>query len=382
MRTFKSNSIVTVSIKNILYNYDKIYSYVKKPIMAVLKANAYGLGLKRISYALYLHGINMFAVAYYKEAIEIISQVKRFNTREIITILVLSEFIDKEKSQQASKYNVNLICSIYNMKDLEYVCKNYDKNYKYALYFDTGFTRLGIFHHLVQDVRKKISQSDISEPKIIVSHFANTNNNCDKSQKHTKIQYLRFKQISKLFTKSQLSISGSNSIFLEKKYHMDFIKCGKALYGLIKSKKPKLKNCFSLYAKVLQVQKISKNNSIGYEQTFISKKAMKIAVISAGYADGVSSLLSFDNTTKENQKKYSHQCSIKNYKAKIIGKVSMDLTTIDVTHIPDSFLRKNQIVEIFGDNTESLIDIARMIDSNVYEFLLDFANRTKIKYLK
>jgi alanine racemase len=190
--------------------------------------------------------------------------------------------------------------------------------------------------------------------------------------------------VNDLFPNSLNSIANSSAIFLDKKYHMDFVRLGKALYGLSPLAKNLIgvKNVFSLFAIILQIQTIKKGDSIGYGQTFIAKDEMIVAIISGGYADGIPVQLSYSN--QENSTSYMHNCSIsfqgKLYNVPIIGKVSMDTMTLDVTALPKDTYFVGQEVEIFGENTLSLNEIADKIQTNVYSVLLNLGTRVRRQY--
>lgn len=379
------NATACIDTRNLHYNYQALYKYVKKPILAVVKANAYGLGIEKIFYALYNAGCRHFAVAYYFEALQLEELLHNAKLEEKIDIFLLSEFKILENVKIAAN-KVNIIPIIYSINHIHQIALDNKGNNNLAIYFDTGFTRLGINFNDAEIVCKLLNQYQLKQPKFTISHFANSDlyeNNV--LFEYNETQYLRFINVLNLFPNSLNSIASSSAIFLNKKYHMDFVRPGKALYGLSPLAKKLIgtKNVFSLYATVLQIQTIKKGDSIGYGQTFIAKGEMIIATISGGYADGIPVQLSYSNQGKSTS--YMHYCSIsfqgKLYKAPIIGKISMDTCTLDVTMLPKDAYFPGQKVEIFGENTLSLNEIVEKIQTNVYSVLLNLGIRVRRKYL-
>ena len=378
------NVTACIDIRNLQYNYQALFKYVKKPIVAVVKANAYGLGVEKIFYALYDAGCRHFAVAYYFEALNLEELFHSAKLEEKIDIFLLSEFKILENSKTGLANKVNIIPVIYSIEQIHNFALDKKENNDFAIYFDTGFTRLGINFKDAKVVCKLLNQYGLKIPKFTISHFANSDlyeNNI--LFKYNETQYLRFISILNLFPNSLNSIASSSAIFLDRKYHMDFVRPGKALYGLSPLAKNLIgvKNVFSLFAKVLQIQAIKKGDSIGYGQTFVAEGDMIIATISGGYADGIPVQLSYSNQRNDS---YMHYCSInfknKLYKAPIIGRISMDTCTLDVTQLPKDTYFVGQEIEVFGENTLSLNEIADKIQTNVYSVLLNLGIRVLRQY--
>ena len=146
---------------------------------------------------------------------------------------------------------------------------------------------------------------------------------------------------------------------MEKKYSLSIVRPGAAFWGinpLVKKKNP-LKEVFSLYAQITQIKKASKNTSIGYGQTLKLKKDSIIATISIGYSNGFSRLLSNKGSVY-----------IRNKRLNILGRVSMDLTVIDISKFKYGVIKTGDVVEIFGPN-RSLEKFAKENNTIPYEIL-------------
>ena len=151
------------------------------------------------------------------------------------------------------------------------------------------------------------------------------------------------------------------------------IRAGAALYGInptpYKNNSP-VKNPFKLLSPIIQLTDLPPGKSVGYNGTHVnnSKNSCKIATIPVGYADGISRSLSNKGAFY-----------INGHKAPIIGIVSMDLTTIDVSNIPTQDLSLGQMVEVIGDNYTP-DKIAKDCKTNAYEVLTMLGSRYKRIY--
>ena len=150
------------------------------------------------------------------------------------------------------------------------------------------------------------------------------------------------KKINQFFNKP-LSIANSAGIFLSKSYHLDYVRPGKSLYGInpFYKKSFGLKPVMSIYAPILQVSNISKGQSIGYSRTYIAKKNQTIATIDFGYSDGY--LRGGSSRGK---------VFIDDISCPIVGRISMDLITIDVTKI-----NKEKLLNLSSEKNDEVINV-------------------------
>ena len=175
----------------------------------------------------------------------------------------------------------------------------------------------------------------------------------NKLQKYTKI-------ISKIKNHSiKSSICNSSGIWLGEKYLLNIVRPGASFLGInpLLNKQNPLKETVSMYAQITQIRKALKNTSVGYGQTVKLKKDSLLATISIGYSNGLSRLLSNKGSVYINNKKLD-----------ILGRVSMDLTVIDISKFKDRELKIGDIVEIFGPN-KSLEKFAIENNTIPYEIL-------------
>ena len=351
------SAVLEINLKNLIYNYKYLSSLNKGSYTAaIIKANAYGLGDITIIKKLYKIGCKHFFVATIDEAINL-----RKNFRYGY-IFVLNGLRKKEINNYIIKNNIiPIINSIEKLKEVTLL----NKKIKIAIHIDTGINRLGIQQ---KDIKKILNFKNINV-KLVLSHLASADEN---GNNYSNKQISIFKKITDKYFKNVLkSISNSAGIKTLKNSHFDMIRPGIALYGghnntlLKKYIKPVIK----LKAEILQIKDIKKNEFVGYNQTFISRKKMKIAIIGIGYADGI--LRSLSN---------NYYVYYKKYRFKIIGRISMDSITIDISK-SKNLLKTGMMVELI--NYENDIEkIAKKCGTISNEILTSISQRVKRVYIK
>jgi alanine racemase len=160
-------------------------------------------------------------------------------------------------------------------------------------------------------------------------------------------------------------LSNSSGIFLGPDFHYDVTRPGVALYGA--NPTPGANNPMAqvvrLQAKILQVRTIDTPQSVGYGATHTAQNAERIATIAVGYADGYHRRLSNRG-----------MAYIGPYKAPVVGRVSMDLTTLDVSAVPEDLTRPGMLVDLIGPNTP-VDDVGTNADTIGYEILTSLGTR-------
>ncbi len=234
---------------------------------------------------------------------------------------------------------------------------------KFGLHIETGLNRLGI--NLKKSIEEIKNNSNIT---IIISHLASSEK---KNSIFNKIQNNNFKIYKKIFKNKNIvySLSNSMGINLGKEFHYNLVRPGISLYGghyFTKMKKI-VKPIVKLKAKILQIKQIKKNEYVGYNQTYKASRNLSVAVIGIGYGDGIS--------RKLGNKGHIYY---KNFKFKIIGRVSMDSITIDITKNKKIF-KIGKYVEIL--NYKHGIDtLAKECDTISNEILTSISKRVERIY--
>ena len=161
--------------------------------------------------------------------------------------------------------------------------------------------------------------------------------------------------------KLPVAFANSGGVFLDKSYHFDLARPGVALYGV--GPENEIIPVLTLSARVIQVRDIDKGAAVGYGGTYIAEGPMRVATIAVGYADGWFRSLSNKGTAFYGDTRLP-----------IIGRVSMDSITLDVTALPEGTLKLGSLVELIGPH-QRLEDVARDCDTIPYEILTALGNR-------
>ena len=352
-----NNKIIFINKKNLINNYKTIKKKVEKSkVMSVIKGDAYGHGILECSKLLKNRGCNHFYVARLDDAISI-----RKKNRNYTEIYLLSGPITKEICGYLKIYKITPI--INNLSQLE-VLHRYISELDYVLHFDTGMNRLGLKFHEINQIKE---MSKLNKIKFLMTHLSSAD---EQNIKECRFQLNQLKKINKIFNKP-LSIANSSGIFLGKSFHLNYVRPGKSLYGInpFLKKSFGLKGVMSIYAPILQIASIKKGQTVGYSKTFKAKKNIKVATIDFGYSDGY--LRSGSNHTK---------VFIDGIICNVLGRVSMDLITIDVSNVDENSLYLGKPVEILGEN-QSCEDLALELGTNEHEVLISLGKNSKKVYI-
>ena len=356
-------SFAIIDLENIKKNYQILAQKASHSIIAAaVKADAYGLGDLEVTEVLYEEGARHFFVATYEEGVTLKKYFKDSN------IYVL---YGPQEGNCAGFKKHNLIPVLNSLDQvrlwIDETTKS-RKDYPAFLHVDTGMNRLGLTQEEFKIFdNKKIMYSFSLQG--IMSHLA-----CAEDPKNplNQIQLDRFLNIKNKIPEIAASFANSAGIFLDPKYHFDMVRPGIALYG--GNPTPNLpnpmNNILQLYAKILQIKKINKGDSVGYGATFVAPHAMTIGIISYGYADGL-----LRSASNRGEVYYKGQY------LKILGRVSMDLMAVDLTPILSLEPEIDDLVELIGQHL-SLDKVADFMGTIHHEVLTSLRDRMYRFYMK
>jgi len=340
-----------------LENAKKVKEFIKKDIIAVVKADAYGHDSLIISKSFEeLHFIKILAVATAEEG----KQLRENGIKK--EILVLGGIL-KEELDCFNRYRLTPLIS--DFEDLNTIQHLKDKSIH--LNFDTGMGRLGFYKENIDDIVRFIKHNKI-KVKGLMTHFPSA----DIDKNYTENQIKQFKYILKTFEQKGISpkiIHCQNSAGLI--YKCDFcnyVRVGLVLYG----EKPykdfpvEVENIMYVKSRLISIKNIEKGKSISYCGTFVAPDNMKVGIISFGYADGLPRALSNNGYVLINGKK-----------AYIIGNITMDMTIVDLTGIDAKVGDEVVIVGKSGEEEIEFSDIAYKSNTIPYEIMCGISKRVK-----
>ena len=354
-----SNSFLEINIDSIIHNYQLINKKVRNTeCAAVLKADAYGMGASVIAKALDKAGCSTFFVATIDEGIELRACFRKNENK----IAVLSGLL--EESEDIFYYNK--LTPVLN--DIEQIKKwdIYNRQKKISapgiLHIDTGMNRLGLTISEFHDIMEKSTELKELHVGWIMSHLACGDQPDDIMNKKQLSFFLNTK---KKFPNMKASLANSAGVFLGQSYHLDMVRPGIALYGSGSGSIPlkPLKQVIKLYSRILQIRTLSSGASVGYGASYRVSKSTRVATVGLGYADGY--LRSLSN------------CSwvfFNSVRLPVIGRISMDYITIDITKIASEKIKKGDFIEIIGEKF-TLDDLATVANTVPHEILTRLGTR-------
>ncbi|MCC8418000.1 MAG: alanine racemase [Rickettsia endosymbiont of Bryobia graminum] len=360
-----SHCTLEIDLAKIRANYRIISELCQNSeVSAVVKANSYGLGANFIAPALETENCRNFFVTTIDEAIAL----RKVLTKKDSNIFVFNGVFYNDIQEFN---NNNLIPIINNLQQLEIwqgYAKSYSKLLPCAIHIDTGMNRLGMSEKNLNYIIDNPELLSGLKLLYIISHLSESE---IKESPYNLQQLLKFKHYLSFFPKIKASLANSSCVFLGKEYHFDLIRPGAALYGinpLGNSFENPMHNPVRLIAPIIQLQELLAEDYIGYNMTFKTTRKSLIATLPLGYADGYFRALSNNG-----------EVFIDSYKCPVVGRVSMDLITIDVTDLPPGQVFLGKEVEIIGNNCTP-DKISNIINTISYEILTNIGNRYKKIY--
>lgn len=367
-RSYSSRPVVTINLSAIADNYQKLAKMVAPAkIGASVKADGYGLGLQQIGRTLYGAGCRTFFVAHAGEG-----KMLRQAIGTQPNIYVLSGPSPQDAAIMFGHMLKPAINSLNQAREWVKTIEGVKKPPRVALHFDTGINRLGIPDNEVEVFAQDKDLITALNVDLVMSHLA-----CSSLSTHpmNDQQLNKFRRIAAQMPMVGMSLANTGGIYLGKKYHFKLVRPGIGLYGgktsdigAIESPRPVVE----LHAPVLQIKSIKKGDSIGYDASFVAKSDMKIAIVSAGYADGLPTTLSGTD------KAVITHARLGKDNAPVVGRISMDYTVLDITNLK-KFVQPGEKAVFFGQHLEKQAEQAGRLN---YEILTNLGQRCKRVYIR
>ena len=334
--------------KDLKHNIQRIKEFInpdnkekKTEIIAVIKGNAYGLGL--IEYAKFLidNGINFFAVASTEEAV----QLRKNGIKE--RILMLSSTVEKQEVEELIENDIILtIGSKEAMRVASEVANLTSKQVKVHLKIDTGFGRYGFMHDNVKEIIDAINLYTNIKITGTYSHYSVAFN---KKTQYTEVQFQRFMKVIESLRENKvetgmLHICNSSAALKFPNQHLDAVRIGSAFLGrIIVPNSIGLRKIGYLKTNIYEIKYLEKGNNIGYSNSYKTKKKITVAILPCGYSDGVNVKVDKDmfrlidkiryivHETKNLFKKQSLYVKINDKNCKVLGRIGMCHVVVDIT---------------------------------------------------
>ena len=354
---------LTVRLGAIVANY-RVCQRLAGPaaVAGVVKADGYGLGAVPVTRALAAAGCDTFFVARLDEGVELRPIVPQAR------IFVLDGALADSVPALITHRLTPVLNSLAQIAGWSAAARETSTTLDAAIHIDTGMNRLGLpgddLSVLAAEWKKRVAGL---RTVLLMSHLACAD---DPASKMNSVQLDRFRTALTILPQAPASFASSGGVLLGKEYAFDLVRPGIGLYGGNVQNTPT--NPFSiaaiLTARVLQIRHVDSGGTVGYGATFRTKRPSVLATVALGYADGL--MRAIGNRG---------HAAIGTVRAPIVGRVSMDLTTLDVTGIPSELLSTDSEAEFFGD-TISLEEAAEAGGTAAYEILTSIMPRVPRHY--
>jgi len=324
---------------------------------AVVKADAYGLGAAHVVPALAAAGCARFVVATIDEGLAL-----RPLLPAATDILILCGPMPGTAGLLAEEGLTPVLNSPKQVADWAAEAKARRQRLPAALHIDTGMARLGLSPAQAQALAGDQATLSAIDLKLVMSHLA-----CADAPAHAlnQAQLARFTAARALFPGVPGSLAASSGIFLGPEWHADWVRPGAALYGV--HPQPDGPNpmlpVVRLEGRILQVRDVDAGETVGYGATHRCVGPGRLAIVGAGYADGLFRALGNHGSG------HLGDCRVP-----LVGRVSMDLVTFDVTHAPAELARPGGLITLIGPGN-TVDDVARDGGTIGYEVLTALGRR-------
>jgi len=353
--------IVTVDLDAIVANWRKLEkTAVPAECAAVIKADAYGCGLEPVARALAHAGCKTFFVATIQEA-----RVTRAAAPEAI-LYVLDGCFPNCGDAFAAINARPVIGDLNELAEWDVFCRRTGWKGGAAIHIDTGINRLGLSIAEAQGIVPRIAAGDHGVT-LVMSHLA-----CAELLNHplNARQLSSFREIASLFSGVPASLSNSSGIYLGPSFQFDMVRPGAALYGV--NPTPEADNpmqpVVDVKARIIQVRRVGRGETVGYGATWTARRETRLAIISAGYADG------YFRAGGSNDGTRGADVMIAGKRCPVAGRISMDLVAVDITDLPANAARRGQLATLIGDGI-TVDELARHFGTIGYEVLTSIGTR-------
>jgi alanine racemase len=356
-----ATGVLTVDLDAICANWRKLEkTAVPAECAAVIKADAYGCGLEPVARALAHAGCKTFFVATLDEA-----RAARAIAPSA-AVYVLNGFIQNTGDAYAKIDAKPVIGDLNELAEWDVFCRRSGWAGGVAIHVDTGINRLGLTIAEAQGLIPRINAGDHGI-ELVMSHLA-----CAESLHHplNARQLATFREIASVFSGVPASLSNSSGIFLGAPFLFDLVRPGAALYGINPTPEADspVQPVVELKARVVRIREVERGESVGYGATWTTRRPTRLAIVSAGYADG------YFRAGGSNDGTRGADVVVAGKRCPVAGRISMDLMAIDVTDLEKNAVRRGHLVTLIGEGI-TVDELAHHFGTIGYEVLTSLGPR-------
>ncbi|MEH6808160.1 MAG: alanine racemase [Hyphomonas oceanitis] len=355
--------VLSIDLSAVIANYR--FVQMKAPaarIGAVVKADAYGLGARTIAPALAGAGCRDFFVAHLAEALELVPGLP-----ESARLYVLNGLAPGMEGLCAQAGIFPVLNTLEQARHWQRQAAEIGQKLPAVLQLDTGMSRLGLGMNDLETLLRQPGFLDWVDLRVVMSHLAcadmpDAPANADQAR--------RFAEMAIRVPGAQRSLANSAAAMGMSDHADGLVRPGLVLYGIDPLPGPTkgLRPAIALSARVIQIRTVPAGVGVGYDHDYVTPSPRRLATLSVGYADGWPRALGGKGAVWLN-----------GVSLPLVGRVSMDTCTADVTEISAESIEPGDMVELIGQH-QSVSDLATLLDTAPHAVLTGLGKRFERRF--
>lgn len=369
-------TFATIDLDNLAFNFRSVKGFVGDNVryMAVVKADAYGHGAIECARLLEREGADWFAVAILEEAI----QLRDTGIKK--PVLCLNGFWPGQEEAGMQFGVTPVVFDIAAAERISQIARARQESARVHVKVDTGMGRVGVPFTEVSEFAERLASIPNLEVQGVMTHFAAADNLAENEFTEKQIQQLNvavsiFRE--KGLDPEIIDMANSPGAIAHPSSRGNLVRLGGVLYGLggdvlpREVEKPELMPVMSLRTEIAQIKKVPPGTSLGYGRTFVTERESLIGTVPIGYHDGYRRNLS-----------NRAQVIVNGSLPPVVGRISMDWTTIDLTDVIDVSVG-DEVILIGQSNNLSIRaeDLAGLIGTISYEITCGISSRVPRRFI-
>ena len=340
---------------------------------AVLKANAYGIGIEPAAETLYAAGARDFFVANAEEGVAL---------RPLVPDGRIYILAGMWPGNEQLFFDNGLVPIVNSQEQLAFFMSVLSErgDHPCVLHVDTGMNRLGLTASEALALANDPARPASFSPILVMSHLA-----CADDPEHplNRRQLESFRAVTAAFEGIESSLANSAGVHLGTDFHFDLTRPGIAVYGgeAVNGLANPMKPVVTAQARIIQIRSVRSGETASYGASAQFSRDSRVAIVAIGYADGYHRSVSGAGVTLRQARPSGAFGFLNGHRVAHLGRVTMDLSLFDVTDLPGNAVRPGDYVELFGNNV-AVDDVARAGGTIGYEMLTSLGHRYERAYIE
>jgi len=357
------STVITIDLDALTANYRYCRDQLKPAsCAAVVKADGYGLGIRHVARALHHAGCRQFFTATHREGIILRSLLPKVDIHVLEG--VRSDCVEAFCDHQL----IPVLITLQQVKNWASQGRALNRRLPAIIHIDSGMTRLGFGKPELQRLLENSDDLECIDLRYVMTHFASAD---EPGAALARRQLERFNELRQSLPPAPTSIGNSAGALLGPEFAGDMARVGIALFGGNPYQEASIpvRPVLRVQSRILQLREIREETTVGYGATYSAQAGTRIATVGIGYADGYPWSLGNRGIA-----------AINGHRVPVVGRISMDLITLDVSGVPDKFVQPGDMVDLIGPDI-SLEEVAELAGTISYEILTGLGQRASRTFL-